>query len=174
MISENQYKTNLIQTLNQQNSGWIDGDTENGRKNTADVVNHALKIVIEIKDEPKGSPDGLKKANQQYGDHLRSVNKKFNEYPEYKTILLIRGSMNTIPAIVRYSIEGLDTYQPVNGITTYVGKVRKYSLYIRKNIGSFLIDADKYYYFFNKYTLTNRVIKKREVEKILGLSVQEI
>ncbi len=170
MISEYEYKIDLILRLNQQGSGWIDGDVESNHKNKADVVNHVLKIAIEIKDE-SGSPDGLKKTNQQYGDHLRSANKKFKEYPKYKTILLIRGNADTIPGIVYYAIEGIDSYSKIGNQLIYSGTKNKYSPYIRKEIGCFLILADKYYYFPNKHALPQRIINKQEVENILGQNV---
>ena len=128
MISEEEtYKSNLIEKLNRKYPGWIDGDKESGHQNTktADIVNHIQQVVIEIKDEPKGSKDGLKKTNKQYGDCIKSASHKFNNYSGYKSILLIRGSTNTIPEIVKYTIDGLATYNS-NG---YIGRTNKYSQY---------------------------------------------
>ena len=119
MISEEIYKKNLIQSLKSINRDWIDGDKELDRKKTVDVVNHTLKIAIEIKDDtkyktemPKTSgvmvtqSEDLTKMNQRFSDHIRSANNKFKEYTGYKTILLFRTEF-LITDIIRYSIEGL-------------------------------------------------------------------
>ena len=118
MTPQDQFKEKLIIKLKRHHPDWKDGDV-GGR---VDVVNHSLKVAIEIKDEPGGGPDMEKKTNLQYGDHLRSAYRKFIKYPGYKTALLIRGVSSTIPELVRYNVEGLDTYGR-NGI--FLGKKKK-------------------------------------------------
>jgi len=171
MISEAEYKKNLIQKLNQQNNGWIDGDKEIKPGNKVDIINHKLKIAIEIKDEVKGG-NSLEKGNKQSGEHIRAANKKFKNYSnKYRTILLIKGNDNTLPEIVRYRIDGLIIFSKFHN---YLGRVNKYKESIKKEIGSFLIFADKYYYFSNEDALTNRIICKQEIEKILNESVEDV
>ncbi len=154
MISEDQFKENLIIKLKSCHSDWVDGDVD-GR---VDVVNHSLKVAIEIKDEPERGPDMEKKTNRQYGDHLRSAYRKFIEYPGYKTALLIRGAPATIPGIVKYNIEGIVVYGPHN---VFLGRKNKYSPYIKKEIGCFLVFADNFYYFPNIVCRNRTYHKKR-------------
>ena len=167
MTPQDQFKEKLIIKLKRHHPDWKDGDV-GGR---VDVVNHSLKVAIEIKDEPGGGPDMEKKTNRQYGDHLRSAYRKFIEYPGYKTALLIRGALATIPGIVKYNIEGIVVYGSHN---VFLGRKNKYSPYIKKEIGCFLVFADNFYYFPNTYAETVRIIKKEGIEDIFGFKFQDV
>ena len=186
MFPENIYKEKLIDNLNRINKGWIDGDKEKNSRKTADIVNHTLKMVIEIKDDtkyklPKPPPGGgmvtsghdLTKMNQRLSDHLKSANAKFKSYPGYKTILLIRTDF-IIVDVLCYAIKGLHRYSKVGGELKYTGRTGKYSTYIRKEIGGFLIVSDAYYYFPNQYALPQRIVTRDEIQSILGKEVKEI
>lgn len=184
MIPEKIYKQNLIQSLNSIGVGWIDGDKEINKKN-ADMVNHALKIAIEIKDDTiyklETPPPGiminqgydLKKMNQRFADHIRSANNKFKEYPNYKTIFLLRTEF-PIMRVVRYVIEGLDSYvKNSDGHLVYAGKVGKYSKYNKQEIGCFLVIENDGYYFPNVFARPNRTLTKEEVRKIFGYAFKD-
>lgn len=188
LSDEKEFKREMINKLNAINSGWIDGDRDTKRHRKADVVNHLLKIVIEIKDdrhykievpnsgEMVSSGEDLNKMNQRFTDHLRSANNKFKEYPDCKTILLIRTEFPIID-IIRYSIEGLHTYKlPPSGKRPliYNGRKTKYSEYIRKEIGCYLISNQENYYFSNKFANQERVLKKEKVEKMFDLKLKDI
>lgn len=84
MIEGAEYKRNFLSILNRQKAGWINGDAEHGPQKKADIVNHGLKICIEIKDDTKYKiiADGmvrttdLKLMNQRFGDDVNSANSK--------------------------------------------------------------------------------------------------
>jgi|GEM_PF-3135314 len=173
-MSEIQFKEDILELLSHQNDNWVDGDKDQARKNKADIVNHALKIAIEVKDEPKGGSN-LLKAVEEYGDILRSVTKKFREYPQYKTALLIRGSEQTIAEIVYQSIKGVDRYERVGDTLIHAGVVNKYKgdKYLKKKIGCYLIFCGaQYYYFSNKLSSDDCVIKKEKIADVFGLNFE--
>ncbi|OGI98640.1 hypothetical protein A3H56_03240 [Candidatus Nomurabacteria bacterium RIFCSPLOWO2_02_FULL_42_24] len=188
MILEQEFKNGLIERLSRINSGWIDGDKEEGEIKKADIVNHQLKIAVEIKDDTKykieiprssvmvGGGQDLTLMNQRFEDRIRSANRKFDEYNGYKTILLFRTEF-WVPEIIRYAIEGLHTYRysSVMDNLIYSGRVSKYSEYNRKHIGCFLIfNLGKAYYFPNHFAHEIRVLSKEEVSSVSGLEFKEV
>jgi len=188
MISEEEFKNRLIKTLNQINDGWIDGDNEKRMGKKVDIVNHNLKIAIEIKDDTKNKtvvpPSGqiitqstnLTLMNKQLSDDIKSANKKFQNYDNYKTILLIRTDFD-FSDIIRYAIEGPKVLH-INKNTSQVinlTRQRKYSDYVFKNIGCFLIFSKSGVgYFLNKLSDASRQIEKLELEKIFQMEFKEI
>lgn len=188
MISESDFKKNLINKLNQINPGWIDGDTEKKAGKKVDIVSHKLKIAIEIKDDTKhrintplrsgvivSSDQDLTKMNQRLEDHIRSANRKFKEYRGYKTILLLRTEF-LITDIVRYAMEGLHTYKymPTTDNLVYSGRVSKYSGHNRKEIGCFLIFNQKPSYFPNSVANSGRAIDKPDIPSIFGIEFEQV
>ncbi len=186
MIPEEIFKQNLIQSLKSINVGWIDGDKESNRKKKADIVNHSLRIAIEIKDDTKyrielpttpgvmvGGSHNLKKMNQRFSDHIRSANKKFKEYPGYKTVLLFRTEFLIID-IIRYSIEGLHSYSKPEDRLVYIGRKGKYSEYNRQEIGCFVVINQEAHYFPNVLAKQNRLFNKEDVQKIFGHSFKDV
>ena len=187
VISEKTFKENLIYDLNLINAGWIDGDKESDLKKTADIVNHSLKIAIEIKDDTKykielptipevimGQGCDLTKMNQRFSDHIRSANNKFKEYPEYKTILLFRTEF-IITDVIRYAIEGLHSYSKPEDHLVYIGRKGKYSKYNKKEIGCFLIvNQEGFGYFSNELAKGSRSLDKEKTEKIFGCKFNDI
>lgn len=103
-ISEKQFKENLIKNLNHYHCGWVSGDDEkkyesgdNDKK--ADVVNHELKVAIEIKDDENFIDNGNKYWSGEFkiknlSRHLRAdikdASNKFENYQGYKSLVLIR------------------------------------------------------------------------------------
>ena len=197
MTSEGVFKLELIEMLNGRHSGWVDGDHDNNGYKSADLVNHKSKIAIEIKDdllsEPhketsknffEGSYD-INRLNKQYFDDIKDANKKFRNYPGYKSILLIRTSL-PMAAIAKGAIEGLHTFRigridesivpPPKGFIasqglTYIGRRGKYH---RTEIGGFIILNDEgFCYFPNDFADKNRYISMMELEEI-GFKVKDI
>ncbi|HEY4513554.1 MAG TPA: hypothetical protein VJH06_03520 [Candidatus Paceibacterota bacterium] len=187
MIDEAIFKKHLLFRLNKTSVGWLDGDMENGNTKKADIVNHAVKVAIEIKDDtnyktvfPKEegviytASHDLTKMNQRYADHIKSANDKFKNYPGHKTILIFRTDF-VITEVIKYAIEGLHQFKKVEEDLTYAGRKGKYSTYIRNNIGCFVIIVkDKVDFFPNAYADESRVLNKKEVETILGFKIKEI
>lgn len=187
IISENEFKKLLLDKLNSINGGWIDGDQENTPGSKADIINNSLKIAIEIKDDSKyeikiptpgvivsGYYD-LKKMNERFNDDIKSANKKFSFYPCYKTTLLIRTNFSVVD-IIRYSIEGpkvLHINLSTNKVTG-VSRLKKYSDFVFKNIGQYLIFTRKAYYFPNKLAEQSRVLEKAKIEKMSGLKFEDV
>ena len=186
MIPEEIYKETLIQALKSIDNDWVDGDKELGRKKTVDIVNHTLKIAIEVKDDTKyktivpprsgvmvtQSVD-LTKMNQRFGDHVRSANNKFKEYQGYKTILLFRTEFLTTD-VIRYAVEGLHSYSKPKDCLVYIGRRGKYSKHNRQTIGCFVVINQEAHYFPNVFAEENRLLNKKEVEKIFGQSFKDV
>lgn len=179
MIPEDEYKKKLIKQLNTFKNGWVDGDQEKGEGKRADIVNHRLKIAIEIKDDTnyKIIPDGqvrvndLTLMNKRLADQVKSANKKFKSYPNYKTILLLRS--DHIAGVLLYALEGLDQYQYREGELTHTGKVGKYSKYAKNEVGGFLIVTHRAVYKQNYLSNSERFLTLEELKKLTGWSIDE-
>jgi hypothetical protein len=103
MITEKYFKAELLRKLNNISQKWCDGDLEKLKHQRADIINRNLKIVIEIKDDvlytsPRPPLSGtpltrdfsLKQKNRQFRHDLKLSNKKFKNYPSYKTMVILR------------------------------------------------------------------------------------
>jgi len=189
-IPDNQekFKQWLIERLNKSHDGWVNGDEKDLTKRyKADVVNHRLKIAIEIKDDIKHRIElpkktgviviesvDLKKMNERLNDMMRSASRKFKWYPNYKTILLLRTQYPLIDDIC-YALDGLYAFKSnKNGRLKYIGRISKYSTHIRKRIGSFLVFSDDFYYFPNQWANPNRVLTKEEIERLFKLKFKNV
>lgn len=190
-ITEEKFKENLLSRLNDLNQGWVDGDIEDSRNKTVDLVNHELKITVEIKDclRPEYEPVNhgrLQTANYDItiiNDRLRNnievAERKFRQYEGYKTALLFRSSF-PLPHILKESIDGIHTFRRggVDEIScegqfsssenlSYIGRREKHQ---RTEIGCFLIfDNSGCFYFDNQYVKSKRLIVKDQIEKIFNL-----
>ena len=189
MILEKQFKEKLLSQLNTINSNWIDGDSEQRNGSKVDLVNHRLKIVIELKDDTKHkinlpnkpgvfveNDQDLTVMNARLNDDIRSANKKFKNYPDYKTILLFRTEF-FIADVFRYALEGLHTYslpRDKDEKLKYVGRKTKYSPFIRKEIGCFIVWTDDRYYISNELARPQRVLEKEEIEKLFNLKFKNV
>lgn len=180
MIDEATYKRNLIESLNKVQIGWIDGDQEATVGKKADIVNHQMKIAIEIKDDTvhktiRPIPErplivvttSLDRMSTILLDHIRDAYSQFKNFPGYKTILLIRSDHDIVESI-RYCIDGLHTYTQ----TQYLGKIpTKYTSYIKSNIGCFVLYnyEGKLFYVLNDLCkhVANKVTKEF-AEEIFG------
>lgn len=197
MINEEDYKLQLITNFNQLNSGWVDGDLESVKHKTPDLVNHNLKIAIEIKDDTLSKKPqrigtqeyasyDIKKLNKRFYEHIRNANHKFRQLPEYRTVLILRTNL-PMAEMVKDAIEGVHTFIKVktqqnvikssgNWITSsnlsYVGRKDKHQ---RSEIGCFLIkNEDGYSYFVNSYAHVNKVLSLDDLSSITGLRITNL
>ncbi|MFH1129440.1 MAG: hypothetical protein V1686_01770 [Patescibacteria group bacterium] len=187
MEPEKKFKEELIKDLNLLNSNWIDGDEESGSKKKADIVNHSLKIAIEIKDDTNyriafatepgvmtGQGIDMEKMNQRFSDHIKSADNKFKEYSDYKTILILRTEF-LLEKIIGYAIEGCHSYLLQDRKLIYAGRRKKYSKYCGREIGCFLIFINREkYYLSNNLAKDNRIVLKNDAESILGLALNDV
>lgn len=186
ILSEDKYKEKLLKKLNKQNSGWVDGDKKGDpNKKTADLVNPDLKIAIEIKDDTKyksikpptsgvvSDEYDLDKMNKRMSDHLKSANNKFKEYPNHKTILILRTNLD-LPVVIRYSFDGLHTYTKNKSKNLkHIGRKSKYSIYAKKHVGGIIIASRNYNFFENSYASKERLVKIEEVGDVLGEKINK-
>ncbi len=186
MINESEFKTDILKVLNQYEAGWVDGDTEKQKGKTVDLVNHKLKIAIEIKDDTKHSlisnskvnANDLNIMNMRYGDHIKSANSKFKNYLNYKTVILFRFS--NLPDIVKYVIEGLVQIVFSKEDISYQRRVGKYTKYAKNEVGGFLlhneinINGNNIWYFTNYLAKDERKLDKFEIKKITGWNIIDI
>ncbi len=145
-----------IELLNKCCSGWIEGDEENKSLKTVDIVNHDLKIAIELKreglpllEDRKHKPGAL--SNRFY-KYFTEGNNKFVFYPEYKTILLIelrsRISLKDVPIqVVRSKIDhiGAVVFWPAPGS-----------------------ERRKVHYFENPYAVEAVLVREKDLLKVFG------
>ena len=194
VLSEKKLKQKLISGLNKINQGWIDGDIESNSQKTADIVNHSLRIAIEIKDDTKSQPPTIigsyhsgsydvKELNKRFFNHIKDANKKFREYTKYKTALLIRTNLPMV-VMVREAVGGIRTFKrhkagqkvvPANAENyiissglTYSGRRGKHN---RKEIGCFLVlNKCVYSYFTNEFAVRDRKMDKSKIESFFGFT----
>lgn len=195
VISESQFKKQFLEKLNTINPGWQDGDQEDGleKTKTVDVVNHTLKIAIEVKDDYKfflaqGVQDenesGSNSSNRQYKKDIKEANDKFINYPCYKTVALIRTRRGDF--FIDNLVEGpIMLYVQVGHVgsnPTVVGQSRPSSFFLPhdksiKEVGVILFWGDKkILYIKNKNQNVNkqRFIEKETLEKIMGFKLENL
>lgn len=190
MLPEDKYKKYLIQKLNIINSGWVDGDEENILDKTSDLTNHKLKISIEIKDDEKyqykpppltgemiTETINLLAKNKQFKDDAQDANRKFRNYPNYKTVLLIRTELINIPfSVIGYIFSGIRRFIKPDKKLMEIGRINQYfSQSSTKEIGGYLLFGNnKYYYFKNPNAERNRVISISELEDLFGEKIENL
>lgn len=79
MIPEQQFKKRLIGKLNNINKGWIDGDREPGQAKKVDLLNHKLKIALEIKDDTNYEIEASKGLGSSQTIDLTKMNQRFSD-----------------------------------------------------------------------------------------------
>ena len=126
-ISEKNFKNNLINHLKTFECGWEDGDKKPGKANkkTADVINCSLQVAIEIKDDGNFSDSlgrnfskalEIRGMNRQLRELLRDSSKKFNNYPNYRSLVLFRTDKADWPwAFLESAIYGVQDSQEKHG-----------------------------------------------------------
>ena len=139
-LTEEDFKVYLIKKLNRIYSGWIDGDKNNITNKTADLINEPLKFAIEIKDDKTykhkfppltgemiTSGLDLNNKSEQFKNHARDANKKFKNYLNYKTILLIRTELINIPLdVIGYIFSGMQRFIKPGNRLMEIGRKNKF------------------------------------------------
>ena len=189
--SEGLYKKYLIKKLNKINIGWVDGDKNNNKTKTTDLINKTLNIAIEIKDDttykhkfPSATERGarlnnidISKKSEQLKSHARDANKKFRNYPNFKTILLIRTELVNIPFdIIGYIFNGMLRFTKIDGKLVKIGKKNEFlSFTSTKEIGSYLLFGNNsYYYIENPNANPCRIVSRYNLEKHLSETIENI
>jgi hypothetical protein len=120
LIPEKEFIDSMLESLNDIESGWIYGDDEEKYRKigSVDIVNHKLKIAIEIKDvkninlPPAGNGaynTNLKSVSKNFQRDIESANKKFRNYPKYQSVILIRHLSRATKHTLAYLIGGFYT-----------------------------------------------------------------
>jgi hypothetical protein len=190
-MTEKELKKYLIDKLNNTKSGWTDGDKENPAIKTADLVNNKLKIAIEIKEDTvykrilpplngeiiEESLD-LNNLSERLKADARDANKKFRNYPDYKTILMIKTELVDGPSgVIGYIFAGLQRFsKPKGEKTREIGRKNEFLSFTEtKEIGSYLLfNGDNLYYIKNENVIPQRLISKEELEGIFSKKIKEI
>lgn len=164
--------------LNTYNPGWISGDLEDEKNKTADLVNREIQCAIELKREKGNSvdnvPGNITTLSNRLESYFKEANRKFKNYKEYKTILLIelqsnfsiaQAAMSGIPQIhlekgelIGTSIKNKKLYSEANSIGSIV-------MWPTPGNISFL---NKSYYFDNPFSQAEYKVSHQEAEKIFG------
>ena len=197
--SEKEYVAHLLSKLRAVDQHWLDGDLEKEQsgeqRKSVDLVNHHRKAAIEVKDDCIAQPEVVDdtfgggfsydghRLNKQFRDDIYGANRKFREYPEYKTILLVR--TNLMAQLVKTSIEGLHVFSKtrvreihnepplgnwsISPGLVYKGRKNKHN---KKEVGSFIIHNESgYHYFSNVFASEARKIDLEYCLEITGLKI---
>lgn len=160
--------------------GWIYGDAENREIKTADFVNHSQKIAIELKREKGDNLDNkdnnLVSSSDRIEGYIKDANKKFKNYPDFKTLLLVELKSSTWSAQV--IMRGIINIHSING--QHIGNSIKNKRLFSKmeNIGAIIFWPGKgnitniAYYFDNLSAKDICKMTQLETEKILGNSLE--
>lgn len=179
MYDKNEEKTRLKQWLDKLNfnfSGYIYGDNKSIKTKTADFVNKDHNIAIELKREKNEKLDNSKCNNTSLSNriekYISDANKKFNKYPEYKTLLIIelKTSMLGIPSVMN----GIPQLHFKNG--QYTGdSIKNKRLFSKmENVGAIIFWPapgnmwDKAYYYDNEFAKEICKIDLGYAKRILG------
>jgi hypothetical protein len=189
MNSESEYKQYLIDLLNNRILGWIDGDTESNDLKTVDIVNHTLKIAIEIKDDKiykalvvgpeqrfAEQVNNLEQKSSQFKKDARDANQKFRNYASYKTVLILRTEIVARPQTIEYIMGGLYRFVKIGGelVRTY-NKDPHLSTSSTTEIGAYIFtDTNHYYFYENPNRNVDRIITLDELNTIIHLDIKNL
>lgn len=158
-----------LSKLNAHNPGWTDGDLESKSKATADMVNHNLCLTVELKRE-KGSllhnkDKNLITLSNRVFDYIKETDKKFVNYPNYKTLCLIELSSEIIALEYLFSNFHFKNNKFLGNTKNFFSE--------SKNIGCFVFwprpgNLSKAYYLKNPPANKERILELHEAEQIFG------
>lgn len=161
LLPENDFVVSTIETLNTIASGWINGDEEDGytKIGSVDIVNHSLKIAIEVKDDsfvvlpPPGVAynTNLGPVSKRYQRDIKSANKKFRNYPDYQTVVLIRHLTRNSKHTFAYLLGGFITLTPDGRIPNTEKNISRHS------------ESCAVYAFLNPYWCDNLIAYRNPV-----------
>ena len=177
---ENQRISEWLVKLNTRLPGFVKGDQKLDRLKTADFVNHSNKIVIELKREKGENLDNkdhntLTLSNRIEG-YVKDSNKKFKNYPDYQTLLIIELISNIWSAEV--IMNGVIQLHFING--QHIGNSIKNERMFSKmeNIGAIIFwpapgnFINKTYYFDNLTANKQCKVTFQNAREILGTSLE--
>lgn len=163
--------------LERLSSRWIDGDvlTSHLQDKTADLVNTELKVCFELKQDQTYSPptpstgqvNNLDTLSNRLKGYAQSANKKFRNYSNFKTVLIIETQLRK--NIIEHLIANLTQVTITNGQIT----VRRRNIYFSrdtKEIGGYLFCSwaeNKRYYVINPFGAENHTLEYRALIKLL-------
>lgn len=137
LTPEKYFVNSTIEKLNTLSSGWINGDEEDIYREieSVDIVNHSLKIAIEIKDNslveistPNFSfSSDYSITSKRYQRHIESANKKFRNYSNYESIVLIRHLTRDGKNDFAYLLGGFITVTPTGRISNSERNISRHS-----------------------------------------------
>lgn len=137
LIPEKDFIHTTINRLNSYSLGWINGDEEEAYKTigSVDIVNHRLKVAVEVKDDsfvnlpPSGVAynTNLNPVSKRYQRDIKNANKKFRNYPDYQSIVLIRHLTRNSKHTFAYLIGGFITLTPVGRLPNTEKNISRHS-----------------------------------------------
>ncbi len=137
LVPEKDFIHTTINRLNSYSLGWINGDEEEDYKTigSVDIVNHRLKVAVEIKDDsfvnlpPSGVAynTNLSPVSKRYQRDIKNANKKFRNYPDYQSIVLIRHLTRSSKHTFAYLIGGFITLTPVGRLPNTEKNISRHS-----------------------------------------------
>jgi len=180
MLKESEFKNKLINKLNSFYDGWRDGDLDTTQGMKVDIINDNLKIAIEIKDDTKyrfgdSASTNLHIKGRQFKDDVKQGDKKFINYPDYQTLLIIRTDIDK--KVIEYVLGGCHAFGSINGQQQYTGRPSTFwgchdnSI---NEVGALLFWGKKSLYFRpndNPNANKNRVITLEHIKNIMDLNL---
>lgn len=175
IISEKEYLKEIIGKLNSICGGWILGDDEANYKKiqSADLVNHPERFAIEVKDDfseavPDLTPEtpmyegtrSTGKLSNRYKHDIEGAHKKFKNYNNYETAVIIRFKDFTFVSIY-YILGGLARF-------TQRGRISNTDINISRNCSncSLFVFHNMLNYELQFY---RNPISKRKQDRIAGV-----
>lgn len=177
---ENKRIRTWLNKLNVYHPGWIDGDSESKTDKTADMVNHNIHYVIELKRE-KGDTLDNKNGNivtlsNRLQTYFEESNRKFKKYSGYKTILLIEFKSNI--SIAQTAMEGIPQLHFRGGILTGASIKNKKLYSEMDSIGAVILwpapdnrGISKACYFDNPFSLHECKVSHIDAMEIIGSKI---
>lgn len=174
---ESYFKSETIALLNQITKGWEDGDLQNTKDKTVDLVNNSLKIAIEISDvfRKDNSNSSFKQIREQFKRAARHANGKFKNYPRFKTISLIRTNLPDCKDLIEYIFVGvIDAKRIKDGYAKITWKDKFLSPKFT-SIGCYIfydINGKRPWFFLNnQISIRQRMITINDVKKIIPANI---
>lgn len=172
-----------ISKLNVNNHGWVNGDLESRTERTADMVNHSIKYAVELKREKGESVDNkdgnLVTISNRIESYFTDTNKKFINYPKYKTILIIE--LKSTDSGAFSAMGGIGQLHFAEG-QLVASSIKNKKLFSKtENIGCIIfwpaqggsmLNGKRY--FDNPFSKPEHKVTKSEAENIIGNSLEFI
>lgn len=166
-----------LERLQEHDLRWEDGDKISELAKTADFVNTAIGVVIELKSEKesKDNRDGnlLMLSNTIQG-YMKEASRKFANYPNYRTLLLVE--LATFAHSAGVVLGGLPASDFTPGGEFLGSFIKNANLYkYAKNIGAIVfapykdnVDSNAYY-FDNPFAEVQYKVVMKDAGKWLGI-----